>query len=377
MKTGVSAPARGWRLLCAAALALVFALSAAMAGTLAWSDLFQHRTGAAAGLRHPGAPSDFTGLAVTNTVENHDGSALTPAQAALPFSYTITFDAGGEYPLQIGESRSVIRNESSFTLRHGQCALIGGLPVGTVYTVIQTVSAGYAVSGTNHHGNLPPGGITASFVNTFGRPPESGPAVLALRKLVAGAGDLHQSFTVDVTIDGIPLTVTLRHGETRELDLPCGALYDVRERGHGDYMGRVERGFGTGTGGRLPAVITNDYFGAQEKTRAATTTISMPSTAISATTTMPASTTVPAASTASTTDDTSTTSAPTTAPATSGSTGSVSLAGTTVNSFLTAEQGNTSPKTGVPMRMGLLLCVAGLWMAGTYCGCRLFRKERA
>ncbi|MCL2495141.1 MAG: NPCBM/NEW2 domain-containing protein [Oscillospiraceae bacterium] len=78
-------------------------------------------------------------------------------------------------------------------------------------------------------------------------------------------------------------------------------------------------------------------------------------------------------------DAVTTTAAPTTtAPATSGSTGSVSPTTTTaVNGFLTTGQGSIPPKTGVPMHMGLLLCVAALFMACVYCGYRLFRKERA
>jgi len=73
-----------------------------------------------------------------------------------------------------------------------------------------------------------------------------------------------------------------------------------------------------------------------------------------------------------------TTAAPTTTAATtSGSTGSVSPTTTTENCYLTTGDSVIPPKTGVPMSMGLLLCVAALFMACIYCGYRLFRRERA
>ena len=340
MKTGEGTQPRGWRQLCAAALSLVFVLSAAMAGTLAWTDLAQHRTNSAAGIRHAGDLPGFLGLIITNTVENDDGSPLTPAQAALPFTYTIFFSTGDEYPLQIGEARSSICSGGGFQLCHGQSALIEGVPVGTVYTVLQTESNGYTVSSTNHHAKVPEGGIVVTFLNVIGRPPEPGPGKLVVRKLVAGAGDLQKTFTIDVTIDGERRTVTLAHGETRAFDLPFGAVYDVREREHAGYAGRVESGYGTGTGGTVTANITNTFRDGEQPTTTTTTT-----TTTTSTTTAPATTTESISTTDASTAKTTNTTA---------STYTSSASSTTTTS---ASSSPGAPKTGDARRSLPWFCV--------------------
>ena len=65
---------------------------------------------------------------------------------------------------------------------------------------------------------------------------------------------------------------------------------------------------------------------------------------------------------------------PTTTAPTTSATGAIE---TTTNDFLnTGDQGGP-PKTGASFNVGLLVCVAALFMGCMYCGYRLFRKERA
>jgi len=50
---------------------------------------------------------------------------------------------------------------------------------------------------------------------------------------------------------------------------------------------------------------------------------------------------------------------------------------TTTDGFFSSGQQNGPPKTGVPANLGLMVCVALLFMGCAYCGYRLLRKENA
>ncbi len=264
--------------LCAAILASIFVLSAVITGTMAWSDLRQHRTNAASGIHSPAAPQDFEGLIVTNTVINDDGSPLTLLQQQLAFTYRIEFDTTASYPLRIGEAVSNISSGGTFQLKHGEAALIENLPEGTIYTLVETDSLGYTVSSTNHHANIPAGGTVAAFTNTFGYPDQHGAAQLVIRKVVAGAGNLNKPFAIVVILDGASETITLKHGETRTYNLPFGVQYDVREANPvpEGYAVSVDNGFGTGTGGVINTYITNTLYQKPEPTTAPEPTTSEP-----------------------------------------------------------------------------------------------------
>jgi len=118
----------------------------------------------------------------------------------------------------------------TFTLRHGQSRTFDDIPVGTFYEVVETPVAGYVTTSVNHAGNVPAGGITASFTNTFTvTQPQTGS--LTVTKTVTGeSANPQQEFEFTAVIGGVEHTFTLRHGQSRTFnDIPIGTNYTVTE----------------------------------------------------------------------------------------------------------------------------------------------------
>ena len=163
-----------------------------------------------------------------------EGPALQAlgADPGLIFEFTVTFIDIEDGPVTVlidgTESQKTITDgKLVIELKDGQTAVIKGLPVGTEYTVVEKPVTGYIVTGDNHHGIIPPEGITASFINTYY---DEGPDKLIVKKTVTGEGaDLEKEFGFVVTINGEETRFTLKHGEQKEFTLPPGASYQVKE----------------------------------------------------------------------------------------------------------------------------------------------------
>ena len=199
------------------ALALVFALSAFMAGSLAWSSLRQSALNETRGSAGPRGS-----LTVAKTVANADGSELTDGQLAMEFDFTVVI-GGVTY---------------EFTLRHGESKTFAGLPVDTAYTVTERnyFAQGYATTSENSAGDIPEGSVTAAFTNTY-EPDEPETGHLEITKEVVDADgsalageQLEVEFTFTAEIGGVTHEFTLRHGESKRFDdLPLGTTYVVTE----------------------------------------------------------------------------------------------------------------------------------------------------
>jgi len=215
-------------------------------------------------------------LAIEKTVVNADAIPLTAEELAeLLFTFTVTFDDGKSYAYKVngGEVRT-LASGGTLKLAHGDTAVFAGIPVGTAYTVVETVEpvpaaiGGYwLVSSSNHRGNVPAGGIAAKFTNTWADELPPPPDMrLTVRKAVAGdipAEDAERAFRIVVTIDGTPHEIFLKHGEFETFEVPAGTVYEVHEDDyspHGYFSG-ITNGFGTASGERREAVVTNTFAG--------------------------------------------------------------------------------------------------------------------
>lgn len=240
----------------------------------------------------------YKDLTISKTVENADGSALTAEQLTQEFEFTVTFvNAKGEvdkgtYKYTIGSgSPQKITSGGSIKLKHGEKAVITGLPVGITYTVLETPVAGYRISSNNHSATILPGkDYIAEFVNTTGT--DDGKGSLSISKQVTGTGaDVTKPFTFTVTfsegnvfyyrINGGALqtflngnTITLKHDETAEFaDLPKGITYTVTEDDYSadGYTAGVVKYTGTTTGGHIKLPFHN-HKDEEEKTGTLTIT---------------------------------------------------------------------------------------------------------
>ncbi|MCL2748293.1 MAG: DUF5979 domain-containing protein, partial [Oscillospiraceae bacterium] len=173
----------------------------------------------------------YADLDITKTIENNDGSPPTPEQLKMTFEFTVTFSDNGTYRYVISgvQGEFEITSGGKITLKHGQKATIKDIPVGVQYTVVETQPIGYYEPyGNNNHGNLPPGGATAAFINRAY-------AQLIVIKEEVGLEeediDPDRTYAFELWIDGeLYATFTLKAGQRRLFyGLPIGAEFKVVE----------------------------------------------------------------------------------------------------------------------------------------------------
>jgi len=119
-----------------------------------------------------------SGLEITKTVTNKDGSELTPAQLDQPFEFKVTFGYAGPYEYRIDAgspggigTKQTIQSGGTLTLKHGQKAVFENLPVGLYYEVVETQNPDYIVSSSGNTGSIELNKVRkAEFTNTFGTP---------------------------------------------------------------------------------------------------------------------------------------------------------------------------------------------------------------
>ncbi|MDR1891812.1 MAG: DUF5979 domain-containing protein, partial [Oscillospiraceae bacterium] len=249
-----------------ALLALIFLCSAVVSGTMAWRDATQHKTNNVRGKYVPEEEPREGELTITKQV-TVDSGQLTVDHLTREFEFIVNFyniengqsviDTDCEYTYKIdGGTAQKIKSGGEIKLKHGQKAVITGLPKGKLYTVTETPAAGYTTTSVNNQGNAIVGNITAAFTNTF-QTPKSGS--LKITKQVTGdSGQLTVeqtekkfNFTVDLILPAdtvLPLTITvngqpkqlstvtcqlsteLRHDESVLIsNLPAGTKYTVAE----------------------------------------------------------------------------------------------------------------------------------------------------
>lgn len=181
-----------------------------------------------------------------------------------PFTFTIEFSDGKQYPYTIGNTKHTLNAEGKFTLKHGETAAFSQLPVGITYTVQEDETEGYTASIDKYLGEIAGGtDITLPFVNHYASGEETGSLILS-KTILGEEPDVDQPFTFIVTFDGKKDTlytyevngatyilgedgkVTLKHGETAVFSLlPVGLAYTVTEEETTAYTAIVKEINGT------------------------------------------------------------------------------------------------------------------------------------
>lgn len=215
-------------------------------------------------------------LIVAKVVKNADGTSLTNSQLTEQFSFTVTFSDGGSYPYTMnGINKATLASGGTIKLKHGEKALFTGLPVGILYTVRETPVPGYVISSNNHQGNIPVGGVTALFTNTYDRSALQMGSLSVSKTVTGPEADKEKNFIFTVTFsdgkiysyqtDGATKTpdssgrFTLKHNQSAVFDnLPLGITYTVAEDDYmPDYMTNGQNTTGTITKDGAAAVFIN------------------------------------------------------------------------------------------------------------------------
>jgi pilin isopeptide linkage protein len=174
-------------------------------------------------------------LSITKTIVNQDASLISEAQRQKEFTFlflldpersTSPVDISRSYVLSVYDTSIpgiplietiTIKSGETFVLRHGQKAIVQGLPVGIFYEIVELSSGEYAVSSSNNQGHLLEDGCEVEFVNT--RLADS-LGSLNVRKLIAGsesAEDDHFVFEIEFDTSHVPdfdlsqITFSRRH----------------------------------------------------------------------------------------------------------------------------------------------------------------------
>ena len=198
-------------------------------------------------------------LIIEKTVKNADNGSLTEQQKKIEFEFTMSFynpDGSvndGTYTYKIdGAGEDISLNSGDIIkLTHDQKAIFANLPVGITYEVTESPALGFVMSGANQSGDLPQGGATAEFINTY----YGSTGMLTVTKEVTGSlADIDREFSFTVTfrdsagnaddgsypyqINGVDagtsvngtVTFKLKHDDVAVFsDLPEGVTYTVVE----------------------------------------------------------------------------------------------------------------------------------------------------
>lgn len=187
-----------------------------------------------------------SGLVISKTVKNGDGTALTAEQLEMEFEFTVTFSDNGSYKYTIGNAEYSLNSGDKLYLKHNQTAVFENLPLGVLYTVSETPVEDYFITSSGHRGNITEGISKAQFTNTYGKPEEKTGSLEITKEVAGNAGDQNKGFQFTVTfsdkgtykykigMNEYELTsggkLTLKHGETAVFeDLPLGITYKVTE----------------------------------------------------------------------------------------------------------------------------------------------------
>jgi len=243
-----------------AALCVILAVSLYMGCTHAW-QVFSGRLNEFVGQSAHGA------LTISKAVENEDGSPLTDEQANAQFEFTVRISDGGEYSYTIdGVYSGELRDADKLYLSHGQTAVIEGLPVGAVYSVTETPTAGYAAKSQNHQGHIRAGAAASvEFTNTYLAEAEPVDVTLTVTKALEGEGaNWNKEFEFTVIADGETFTFALKAGEiwTLPREIATGTAYEVYEADYwGDryYLVGFVNGSGVAATEAIEVTATNLY----------------------------------------------------------------------------------------------------------------------
>jgi|GEM_PF-1227560 len=239
MKRLFSSP---WQRFLALAMAGVFALSAALSGTMAWADFSQHRTNAAEG---NGPPKPSTAL-----LQKYETGTATPVP-------------GVEFSLyRVGADGSAAFVRTFVTGTDGQI-LASDLEPGDYYWQETRPAPGYLpelVDGQSKQYPFSVPGEDDDPVRVVAYNTRSN-GHLIVKKTVAGTGgDLAREFEFTAVIGGVTHTFKLKHGQQKIFEnIPVGTSYTVTETPVTGYVTTSENHTGTVPQGGVTASFVNAY----------------------------------------------------------------------------------------------------------------------
>ena len=262
---------------------LIFMISAIISSTYTWQDYSQHKTNELSGEYLAEEEPEWGSLTIKKTVKNKGGQRLSEKQKDTEFRFVVNFykiedgntviDTECEYEYKIvtddtSSETKAIKSGDIAKLKHGQKAVIKGMPIGKFYHVTEIGEDGYIISSNNNSGNLPYGGITAGFTNTYGTP--EGETKLIVKKIVEGSipeRDEDKKFEFTLTLNEGESNeqieeFELADGETWEITVPAGTEYSLFEKDYtadGYMQTAVSNGSGIAHNTELLITKTNTY----------------------------------------------------------------------------------------------------------------------
>ena len=190
-------------------------------------------------------------LIIAKTVKTPDDSALSYEQTQQEFTFTLTFipapaetdvitytithadgTASEPLPLLPGED-----GKYTVILRHGETAVINGIPTDTLYQVTETTAPGYITASTGTQGVITAEGARADFINTVYLDPSQTGELIVEKTVNPAPGNTGEQLEFKFYLELPPAEdgtrrfeeFTLRHGEQRRWTLPAGTIISVRE----------------------------------------------------------------------------------------------------------------------------------------------------
>ncbi len=175
-------------------------------------------------------------LTITKTVKVTEGQG-TEVNTDQGFTFKIDLkdvagnELAGSYAINNAEGtagKDAVKSGDTITLKHGQTAVISGLPEGATYTVTETdIPAGYTPDAAQKSGTITTEGVEAAFTNTYNTMPAhvSGDAKNAIQvtKQVTGH-DSVADYKFDLALKDAGQAEFVREGVTE--DNKDGAAFD-------------------------------------------------------------------------------------------------------------------------------------------------------
>ena len=230
-----------WQRILALVLAGIFAILAAISGTMAWADFSQHRTNVA-----EGEPPKLTNA----LLQKYETGTTTPVPGAEFGLYRVGADG----------SAALVRYFTTGT--DGQI-LASELPAGEYYWQETRPAPGYLpelVDGQPKKYPFTVPGEGDEPVLTIAYNTRSSGHLIVKKTVTGEDGDLTREFEFTAVIGGVTHTFKLKHGQQKIFEnIPAGTSYTVTETPVAGYTTTSENHAGTIPAGGITATFTNAY----------------------------------------------------------------------------------------------------------------------
>ncbi|AMC93932.1 hypothetical protein AOC36_08015 [Erysipelothrix larvae] len=146
------------------------------------------------------------------------------------FTFTVSFSEHiEELTVSIDGGNPVKYDEgSTLQIPANSTAVFENIPYGTTYEIHEQDLETYQELVNTVSGVVDRKDTTVTFKNRF--IPEPQKTLLEIRKEVVGEGDLNKAFEFTLTIDGVTESFTLKHGQSKTIEVKPGAHYEVKEK---------------------------------------------------------------------------------------------------------------------------------------------------